>query len=558
MLSLVWSTLCVVASIPLPGTTTVSVAMQPPTDCAPCHGDFDGSPTDAWLGSTMGHAVRDPLYLAALDEAEKDYPGAGDFCLRCHAPEAWVMGRCFPTNGGRLTAEDSGVTCSSCHRMDPSPWQRNGQFKLGEDLDYRGPYADATAPHHWKQSDFISDSRLCGTCHDLRNPLVMRKALDGSDTGQPFPEQLTYTEWATSDFALGPNPQSCQDCHMPKSAGQVARQGPMRDQRGDHGIAGGNVFLKASIEFLYPELGLATALNAGQAKSRAILREAATLELVDAPTSVGRGEGVPLRYRITNRTGHKLPTGYPEGRRVWLQVTAAPLGVDRGAFDPVRGEPVRPAGLWHTVQGHSETGPGYRLVLNDTIFFDNRIPPRGLVVTATTAPVGQIYPEVAPGVLAHWDERTLTGTVACDAPAGELIVEATLWYQSVSKRYVDGLVADGAGSLRAQLLEAAFEEVDPGPLEMARLRTPLAVAPDSRCAPPDAGVVDSGPPDTGAPDASAPPPPDAGVADAAAAIDKEEGCTCHRPRPGGHGLWAAALLCLWAVLWPKTRRNPNS
>ena len=548
----------VVANVPLPGTTTVSVTMQPPEDCVACHAQFDGSPYDAWAGSTMGHAVRDPLYLAALDEAEKDLPGAGDFCLRCHAPEAWVMGRCFPTNGGRLRADDSGVTCSSCHRMDPSPWQRNGQFKLGEDLDYRGPYDDAQAPHHWKQSDFISDSKLCGTCHDLRNPLVMRKALDGTDTRQPFPEQLTYTEWATSDYALGPNPQSCQDCHMPKSAGQVARQGPMRAERGDHGIAGGNVFLKSAVAFLYPELGLSAQLDEGIAKSRQILRQAATVQWVPPAEPVGRGRAVELTFKITNLTGHKLPTGYPEGRRMWLQVQADALGVDAGGFDEARQAPVQPVGLWHTVQGHSETGPGYRLVLNDTIFFDNRIPPKGFVVTATTAPVGQIYPEVSPGVLAHWDEVSVTGTVACDAPDGEVRVDAWLWYQSVTKRYVDGLVADGQGSVRAQLLAAAFEEVDPGPLEMVRLSVTLEVDADSTCGAPDAGVLDSGQADVPVPDGGAVPDAGASQSDAGAGPVDEGGCTCSGSPQSGRGLFGLALICLWAVLRRRYSRTFNS
>ena len=30
--------------------------------------------------------------------------------------------------------------------------------------------------------------------------------------------------------------------------------------------------------------------------------------------------GNDLRVRVTNLTGHKLTTGYPEGRRVWLNI----------------------------------------------------------------------------------------------------------------------------------------------------------------------------------------------------------------------------------------------
>lgn len=550
-----------VAEVPLPGTSSVATPMQPPEDCRACHGGFEGSAFDTWAGSAMGHAVRDPLFLAALDEAEKDIPGAGDFCLRCHAPEAWVSGRCFPTNGLRLRADDSGVTCSACHRMDPSPWQRNGQYLIGEDLDYRGPYSDSQAPHRWQASDFISDSRLCGSCHDLRNPLVNRLDLDGSDTGQPFPEQLTYTEWATSDFALGANPQSCIDCHMPSEAGMVGRGGPERPDRSAHTLAGGNVFLRAAIAYLYPELGLGIELQAGETAARSILRTAATLELTAPPDEVGRGEVVPLTFRVTNLTGHKLPTGYPEGRRMWLEVQAPTLGLARGAFDPEVGAPDRPVEVWRSVQGQRGIGPGYRLVLNDTIFFDNRIPPRGFVVTATTAPVGKTFEEVAPGVLAHWDDVVLTGTVACDAPAGLATVEAVLWYQSVTKAYVDGLVRDGAGSDRAEYLRIAFEDVDPGPLEVARITVPLPVREASSCAPPDAGTLDSGPPPDAGEALDAGLAPDAGAvaADAGGGEEDEGGCRCVADRAGRRGagqrgtLWAA-LICMTLGL-ARTRRR---
>lgn len=547
------------SSVPLPGTSSVSTPMQPPADCRQCHAEFEGSAYDRWAGSAMGHAARDPLFLAALDEAEKDVPGAGDFCLRCHAPEAWVMGRCFPTDGSRLLASDSGITCSACHRMDPSPWQRNGQFVLGEDLDYRGPYDDARAPHAWQQSDWISDSRLCGSCHDLRNPLVPRKDLDGIDMGMPFPEQLTYTEWATSVYAQpGPEARGCLDCHMPEDTGPVARDQADRPDRSDHVITGGNAFVPAAIAFLYPELGLADQLSRGEQRARAVLREAAMLEIT-VPGEVDRGQPVPLTVRVTNLTGHKLPTGYPEGRRMWLQVSAPALALDRGTYDPAAGTVADAARTWHAVQGQAGIGPSHRLVLNDTIYFDNRIPPKGFAVTATTAPVGQTFDEVAPGILAHWDDVTVTGTVGCEAEV-EVEVDVTLWFQSVEPAYVAALLADGAGSPRAGDLQIAFEEANPGPIEMAALRTRIPIRADSTCAPPDAGVVDTGVrPDAGRVEVDAGRAEDAGAnPDGGSPGDDEGGCRCARPRPGPSGSVAIVLVCLISVARRRFRRTGSA
>ena len=55
------------------------------------------------------------------------------------------------------------------------------------------------------------------------------------------------------------------------------------------------------------------ALEHGKQKARSFLQTAATLDL----TFPGPGQA---RLRITNQTGHKLPTGYPEGRRMWVNV----------------------------------------------------------------------------------------------------------------------------------------------------------------------------------------------------------------------------------------------
>lgn len=528
------------AQIELPGTSSVTVFFQDPGVCRGCHGGFDEDATayETWAGSAMAHSARDPLFLSALWEAEKDSPGVGDFCLRCHAPSAWMEGRCFPTDGTGLLESDGGVTCSACHRMTPSSWQRNGQYLVADDIVMRGPLLDAKSPHRIAYSPWFDDAALCGSCHDLRNPLVERVDLDGNPTGQPFPEQTTYTEWASSAYAA--EGETCQDCHMPEGEGRVAMEGPVRLDRSSHELAGGNRFLLEAVAFLEPGLGLGTQLQRGRNRIEATLRSAAALELLDPPAAIGRGEVVDLTFRVTNLTGHKLPTGYPEGRRIWLEVTAPALGVAAGAFDPVAGEPIDPVVTYEAIQGQYAVGPSHRVALNDVVFFDNRIPPRGFVVTATTAPVQKTYPEVAPGVLAHWDDVTVTATVPCDLD-GAVTLEARLWYQSVTKAYVDALVADNGGDPRGQTLRVAFDEADPGPARMQALSVTFDVIPESTCEVPDAGFVDAGSVrDSGV-------SRDAGTRDAGVTIEEETGCGCTstpRSRRPVDGLFALGLLCL--------------
>jgi hypothetical protein len=59
-------------------------------------------------------------------------------------------------------------------------------------------------------------------------------------------------------------------------------------------------------------------------KVRAMLESAAKVQIVDAPEVARAGEPLTIRVRVENvGAGHKLPTGFPEGREVWVdfQVT---------------------------------------------------------------------------------------------------------------------------------------------------------------------------------------------------------------------------------------------
>src|SRR6185503_14217430 len=48
-------------------------------------------------------------------------------------------------------------------------------------------------------------------------------------------------------------------------------------------------------------------------------RSAATIEFVQPPARVEAGTPLEVRVRVTNTgAGHKLPTGFPEGREVWI------------------------------------------------------------------------------------------------------------------------------------------------------------------------------------------------------------------------------------------------
>jgi hypothetical protein len=161
-----------------------------------------------------------------------------------------------------------------------------------------------------------------------------------------------------------------------------------------------------------------------------------------------------VRLTITNLTGHKLPTGYPEGRRMWVNLRflgqVGQLLGEVGRYgekaDTLAGSPVSVPTLLdaeHTrvyeckpglspaqaQKFQKAAGASFHFVLNDITVKDNRIPPRGFKKSAFAAhlcaPVGAEYADGQ-----HWD------MVEFAVPPGTRKVEARLMYQSVSWEYI--------------------------------------------------------------------------------------------------------------------------
>jgi len=455
--------------------------------CRFCH-EADGTGTAAiferWQGSMMAQSARDPIFFASLAIANQDAAFAGDVCIRCHSPGGWLSGRSSPTDGSALVALDrDGVSCTVCHRMvDPvftpgvSPPSDefildnltsapiglgSGNYVMDPIDDRRGPYDDVINPNHtWLPSPFHKTSELCGTCHDVSNPAFQRQP-DGTyvpnllgrrhGTGRQydmFPLERTYSEWKNSAFVSsgidmggrfgGTNTvvSTCQDCHMPQTTGVGGFGAAARDDLAVHELVGGNTWAQQMVLNLYPTDGLVEQnLIDGMAAARSMLQRACTLEV----TQVGNG----INVRIVNETGHKLPTGYPEGRRMWINValldeSLAPVR-EYGAYDAVSADlSTADTKVYETVLGVDETmsgltglpvGRSFHFALANTILKDNRIPPRGFENEAFAAaqanPVGVAYADGQ-----YWDDtrfRLVDGTTTA---------VVRVYYQTSSKEFI--------------------------------------------------------------------------------------------------------------------------
>lgn len=475
----------------------LSYTLNPPVVCAGCHGGTDNGhnvrPYPTWAGSMMANATRDPVFWAALDVADNDVPGIGEWCLRCHSPVGWLDGRATPPTGsadgcdlsGEIDGADNdfeGLSCAFCHRMEvnPSPppgqqsvYYENGQYWIadsscptGFEPCRKGPYdypgGLPQPPHGWEHSTYHVDADSCGNCHNVTNPVLTLIDENGIDTGVPVPVERTFKEWQQSAFAPGgPAEATCQNCHMPDATHDPAYPSISTDinRTGDlpiHRLVGGNHWVPQVLKGEYPALGRDAEYDATTGWAIELLRSAATVDVV-APTTLSPGENLPINVRVTNLTGHKLPTGYPEGRRMWLDVIVrhGPTVLWRsGAWDSTTGiladDPqlkvyeVKP-GIWNlNGAGRCDTedssgAPIFHFVLNDCIALDNRIPPAGFtgMDDIETRPVNYSYPETSPGsgILVNWDDSTYVVPIPPTA-TGELVVEATLQYQTASDDYI--------------------------------------------------------------------------------------------------------------------------
>lgn len=281
---------------------------DPPEVCAGCHADIYAQ----WNGSMHSLAWKDPVYRALLDRASAATGGQVDnFCMGCHTPIGTVTRSASPADAeGTNPLADAGVQCDFCHNVSGATGIGNGSLVVTPRRDGRplkfGPFDDALSPYHdTAYSPLHTTSALCGNCHNVTHPF------------NNLPVERTYDEWRDSEYAA--KGIDCQDCHMTpgpgisQNPGTAATGAPQREHIWSHWFIGGNAVVTRA---------LGAERHAQQAEE--MLQSAATLEFLGQP-EVRRGVGT-VRLRVTNTgAGHKLPTGFPEGREMWVdfQVTDA-------------------------------------------------------------------------------------------------------------------------------------------------------------------------------------------------------------------------------------------
>lgn len=477
------------------------------TACRTCHDQTSAReedpiymPFDGWASSMMGNSVRDPLFLAAVDVANQDVPGVGAWCLKCHAPQAFVRGHTNPPDAGAFDDLDrEGVTCDVCHRSIAAtdaggPFLSNAQLTYERTNAKHGPYIDIESPRHaGVDSGFTTSSELCGQCHQVENPLHQWRSADGGVLGSAFPLDTTYDEWRHSAFGAPDSGSfvSCQGCHMPQMVGEdggtsywVAKFGPRRDRPRRHVLAGANLFGLKAVQLGNPELVDPNGLNLGPSFALTTeftlknLREAATVS-VSGPASAAPGGEVDVVVTVQNKTGHKLPTGYGDGRRMVVQLLVDGTVVS-GAFDGGALLTDSQLRVYEARHGTAANGAGEHLALHEAIIKDSRIPPAGLQRSPKVAPVGVTWFDLPDGGLSDTDRAVFRVKLPSGATS-PVSVTARLVFQTTTPEYVHFLAAENHTSDAGRRLLDIYEQLGGAPpAPMTEASTTIAlVAPDA-------------------------------------------------------------------------------
>jgi hypothetical protein len=490
------------------GRTSPDPIFQSADNCIACHNGLTTSSGEdvsiglAWRASMMANSSRDPYWQAAVRRETIDHPSAAgaieDECSICHMPMARARAKASGREGevfahlpvgGRSTLDDAlaadGVSCTVCHQIDRdrlgTPDSFTGNFAIANPVSgprtMLGPFevdrgrtalmqsASGVTPG---EARHIQDSELCATCHTLFTTALGPK---GEAIGS-LPEQVPYLEWRHSSFR---GRQSCQTCHMPAvdhPTPIASVVGEPRDGLSRHTFVGGNFFMLRMLNRNRGTLGVAAPPDELDAAAAATVRQ---LQSTTASISIGdvtlREGRIRFDVTVSNRTGHKLPTGYPS-RRVWLHVTVRD-GEGRAVFesgavdgrgaiagndqdqDPLRVEPhydrIDAAGqvqIYESVMADSSGAPTTGLLRGVRFVKDNRLLPEGFDKRAADADIavhGEALDDQTFG--AGGDRVTFDVGVSGAAP-GSFAVEVELRYQPIAFRWARNLASYDAAETR--------------------------------------------------------------------------------------------------------------
>jgi hypothetical protein len=306
--------------------------------------------TDAYRGAAQyvmnGNGTRLGPYATSPPHAaiQSPFHRKTDLCATCHDVSNPAVGDLAPGNGAQAG-------------MALAP----GTYSGAVGTPVAGKAAFNNAPHKYGIVERTYSEWVAGTLDTFEVDNFSALPADLKATGGALQVAHARASAArgTADYEDGTiRYYTCQTCHMSPATGKGCNKNgfPVRTDLPTHDQTGAGYWMPDVVQYqntkgtLRMGGGLTQrqkdALNAGKVRAQAMLQSAGRV----SGTQVGNN----LMVRVTNLTAHKLLSGYPEGRRLWINVRWYDSGnnliKEDGGFDNIGRTVADKAGVQHQVQ----------------------------------------------------------------------------------------------------------------------------------------------------------------------------------------------------------------
>jgi len=280
---------------------------------APFIANDGGSPAEGYYGSSALSIFGGGEKLGPYSDAvpphsflQSQFHRSVDFCGSCHDVSNPVVGDLAPNHGAQQllapgTFDGQLDTAGNSRNIEDKAAFNNPPYKYG--------VVERTYSEY--KASLLSQTRVS-------DYLLLPPELQAGSIEQAYNAALlagtggNYADGTTRYF-------SCQTCHMqPTIALGGNKNGvPLRSDQPSHDMTGGNYWMPQAMQFMSSTGTLrGGSLNANEISglTSGIIRAETNLE--NAASLVVEGNTL----KVINLTGHKLISGYPEGRRMWLNI----------------------------------------------------------------------------------------------------------------------------------------------------------------------------------------------------------------------------------------------
>ncbi len=474
--------------------------------CGGCHGnDLTGYALvdeagndiniyDDWRATMMANSAKDPFWRAKVSHEVLTNPAHQQEletkCTSCHAPagnKTAIMHGATHYSIAEMLADTialDGINCSVCHSQSATNLGTQFSGNLSFDttrvaygpylLPFQGPMTISigVTPLY---SEHINSGGQCAGCHTLITESV---DLAGELTGGTFVEQATYHEWLNSNYNT--TNITCQGCHIPRIEDGVVISTNYaflqpRSPFGLHQLVGSNAHMLGIMRSNINTLGInATETNFDStiARTNRMLQQ----QSIDVALSA---EDITLdtaffSVKLTNKAGHKFPSGYPARRAfVSLLVTsdAGDTIFHSGKYDnsyEVIGQDPQFEPHYDVITAPTQVQI-YELVLGDVAgqfttllershvaLKDNRLTPFGFSTSHYTYDTCKIYGAETDADFNH-DINGVEGSgsdivhyhVPLNGFQGHFKVQADIYYQSMPPKWMAPMFAENTPEINA-------------------------------------------------------------------------------------------------------------